>query len=100
MTRETKAKKFEIISDGRTVWVNGGDGGCLARFSKFGIDIHLDTEGQMASGRQCLDCTHSLPDADGWTHFVASVRQHHGVALAPKHRPAWLPVPASSVKTA
>jgi hypothetical protein len=40
----------EIISDGRTVWVNGSDGICLARFSRFGIDVHNDAFGQMAGG--------------------------------------------------
>ena len=38
----------EVISDGRTVWVNGEDGCCFARFSRF--DVHNTAKGQVEGG--------------------------------------------------
>jgi hypothetical protein len=75
----------QIISDGRTVWVNGADGCCLARFSKFGIDIHKDVEGQ-TGGEVCLDCG-TVPD---WDRFVLGCLGFHGIIVEDRHRPRFL----------
>lgn len=53
--------KAEVKSDGRTVWVNATSGECLARFGRFGIDVHRTLEAQMAGEGQCLLCTHARP---------------------------------------
>lgn len=79
--------KTEIKSDGRTVWVNGEDGCCLARFSRFGIDIHNDAKGQV-EGEQCLQCSR-IPD---WAAFKAGCLEHHGVTVDDSHKPLVIPV--------
>jgi hypothetical protein len=72
----------EIFSDGRIVWVNGGDtGGAIGRFGLNGIDVHTaDTTG-------CLHCTHERTEAADWDIFVSKMREHHGVKVGDEHRP-------------
>lgn len=55
-----------------TIWVNKG-GGAIGRFSRFGIDVHHDTETQIALGKQCMDCTHSRPTQEEWLRFKSSM---------------------------
>lgn len=83
----------EVTSDGRTVWVGGPDGCCLGRFSRFGVDVHRDTQGQINIGA-CLDCTTSTD----WGRFVSSMRRHHGVVVSDEHKPDYLKTENSSVK--
>lgn len=80
----------EIISDGTTVWVNAPDGGCIGRFSKRGVDVHLSADEQIRQGRQCLDCTHGKPGPAEWHRFKTGMQKHHGVAVSDRHRPGWL----------
>ncbi len=80
---------IEIVSDGRTVWVNGPDGCCLGRFSRFGIDVHKDAAGQQ-QGSQCLDCTHTTPTDMDWARFVLNMMLHHDVVVGDEHRPYFL----------
>ena len=61
--------EHEIISDGKTVWVNGADGMCLGRFSDAGVDVHRTSAEQAAGLLQCLDCCHALPFAEGWGRY-------------------------------
>lgn len=79
----------EVSSDGRTVWINSFDGMCLGRFSRAGIDIHKDFEGQK-SGGQCLDCKKGPTTAGDWMQFVAGMKRFHGVQVGNEHRPHFL----------
>jgi hypothetical protein len=72
---------FEILSDGRTVWVNTPSG-CIGRFSAKGVDVHKLPEEQMEGG-QCLDCT-TDPD---WDRFKASMLHYYGIEVGDEHRP-------------
>lgn len=85
-----KMKKYDIDSDGKTVWVNSSDGVCIGRFGRFGVDVHHDLKGQMDSGSQCLFCTHTPPGAKEWHQFQEAMAQHHEVFVSEHYRPSWL----------
>lgn len=77
--------RFEIESDGTTVWVNTDI--CLGRFGRMGVDIHHGAEGQK-QGLHCLDCfvrTASL-DED-WNRFKASMLAHHAIQISDNFKP-------------
>jgi hypothetical protein len=78
----TTAADVEIVSDGRTVWINGGaTGGAIGRFGPNGIDVHsLDTT-------SCLYCTHAKTYVGDWAIFKAKMLEHHGVIVDEGHRP-------------
>lgn len=74
----------EVIGNQRkdTVWVNGSDGACWARFSiKFGMDVHKSLANQMDGESECLACTHEPASEQTWHDFIALVAQHHGVTV-------------------
>jgi hypothetical protein len=81
---------METLTDGRTVWVNGPDGCCLGRFSRFGVDVHRTFAEQAAGLGQCLTCTHGIADNRDWRLFQAEMQGHHGVVVSDKYRPKWL----------
>lgn len=87
MTQPDTNIKHQIISDGRTVWINAVDGECVGRFSKFGIDVHTTARKQMAGEGECLHCTHEKPDANGWTIFQKEMLHHHDVDIGDEHMP-------------
>jgi NAD(P)H-hydrate repair Nnr-like enzyme with NAD(P)H-hydrate epimerase domain len=75
--------RYEIVVSGTgdTVWINGNDGLCWARFSRrFGIDVHRSASMQQAD-TECLYCTHGKADGEDWAVFRAEVLRHHGVAV-------------------
>ncbi len=75
--------RYEIVvsGNGDTVWINGDDGLCWARFSKkFGIDVHRSASMQQAD-TECLYCTHGKADVGDWAVFRAEILRHHGVAV-------------------
>lgn len=80
----------EIISDGRTVWVNGENGMCLARFNQFGIDVHTDFDGQIKTGISCLACTHEKPGLTEWRSFQVLTRRFHGISIEDEHMPSFV----------
>lgn len=87
-----------VESNGQVVWVNAGDGCCVGRFSRAGVDVHHGAREQIETGRECVDCTHERPTAADWDRFVLAMRKL-GADVAP-FRPAWLdqtsaPLPAS-----
>lgn len=81
---------FEVIGDGKTVWVNAGDGSCVARFSRFGIDIHNSAVEQMAGASQCLLCTHTKPTLPEWAHFQMKVGYFYGIVVVDDLMPNFL----------
>lgn len=82
--------RYVVDTDGTTVWVNGNDGACWGRFSKFGIDVHHTGREQVAGKIQCLDCTAIEGTENPWQRFVDSMKRFHDVAVADKYRPKWL----------
>ncbi|SEK08881.1 hypothetical protein SAMN05192539_104243 [Paraburkholderia diazotrophica] len=80
---DIQVDRYEIAvsGSGDTVWINGNDGLCWARFSKrFGIDVHRSASMQQAD-TECLYCTHGEAGVDDWAIFRAEVLRHHGVAV-------------------
>lgn len=73
----------QIITDGRTVWVDVG-GFTVGRFSAFGIDIHT------ADSSGCIDCTHTRPDRMDWDRFTIGMLAHHDVEVSDEYMPDFL----------
>ena len=83
-----RSRKHEIVSDGRTVWVNAFDGTRIGRYRRGMMDVHADTAGQTI-GLHCLDCAHGERPggtAIGWNDFVVSMLENHGIAIPDKFR--------------
>lgn len=80
----------QIISDGKTVWVNDHNGHCTGRFSKFGIDVHKSFELAGMGSSECLHCTHEKPDFSGWMDFVKAMEKHHGVLISDQYKPEFI----------
>lgn len=90
--KQLKLLKHQVVSDGRTVWINSSDTGhCLGRFSRFGIDVHqeIDPAGKREE-RDCIDCTHAKPTLVEWQRFVSKMQEHHLIVVDEQHRPGWL----------
>lgn len=83
----------QILSDGRTIWVNGPDRASVARLSNFHgvamVDVHNPPSVQRRTGTECLDCRKDLRGAEAWDYFTNSVRMHFNVVIARKHKPTW-----------
>lgn len=82
--------KFEIISDGRTMWVNASDGCNIGRFSRRSMEIHRNFKDQIETGEECLNCTHGLSDLNTWKNFKLGMLKHYGLKIAEKHKPKFL----------
>lgn len=82
-------RDHEITTDGRTVWVTASDGSCIGRFGRLGVDVHLDVEGQLETGKQCLACIHGLPPSEAWPAFVEAMQEHYAIAVSDDYRPAY-----------
>ena len=80
----------EVLTDGVTVWVNSGtDGRSIARFTKYGVDVH-------GHGYEtpCIDC---FPGSGGgplpqttvsdWRRFCESVEKNYGTAIPDEYMP-------------
>lgn len=79
---EGKQPTTELIGDGRTVWVNAADGSNIARFGRYGIDVHTSITAQIDGAPQCLACTHGLTHLADWRRFQALVKHHYNVKVA------------------
>lgn len=80
---------FELLSDGRTVWVNTSV--CaVGRFGPYGIDVHRTLQAQMEGQPECLACTHGLTNLDDWRRFQSLMQQHYSVTIPDHHMPASL----------
>ena len=84
------AMAVETISDGRTVWVNGADGMCLARFGRAGIDVHRNFAAQASGEPECLACTHEPTHLADWRRFQILTRRHHGIGVGDEHMPGYI----------
>lgn len=81
------SKIVQIDSDGITVWVNGGDGYCLGRFGRMGIDVHCSPF-QSADGKgECLFCTHGPVNAQDWETFKQQMKTCHDVTVTDQYKP-------------
>lgn len=74
----------QILSDGRTVWVNRES--LLGRFGKFGIDIHRPLTEQMTEG-ECLFCTHKATTKEDWDLFVSKMRELFDIKIPRRYMP-------------
>lgn len=78
-------KKYEILANDKTVWINSMSGECLARFDKrFGIDIHHSVDNQQKNGLQCLFCVHGKMNEPDWKIFIIEVKKNYGITIDKK----------------
>jgi len=84
--RQQIVQGFEVMSDGKTVWVNAPTGESVARFSWNGIDVHRRFEEQRTKGA-CLDCQPGPLGQEGWCNFKALMLQHYQLVVSDRHRP-------------
>jgi hypothetical protein len=84
--QQTEIGDVEILHDGRTVWVNDTEGN-IGRFGPFGIDVHRTIAEQIATGSECLACTHGPTSLTDWRQFQALMQEHHGVTVSDDHMP-------------
>lgn len=80
----------EIISDGKTVWVNDSSGCCIGRFSRNGIDVHHTGKVQMDTGYECIDCKPGRTTIEDWKAFQKGMKEHHGVTVPDRKKPKFL----------
>jgi hypothetical protein len=87
---ETESNGHQVLSDGRTVWINGPDGCSVGRFSAHGgIDIHRPAEEQRTLGA-CLFCKPGPSGPDDYTQFLRLLGDLFGVEVDERHRPKTL----------
>ncbi len=100
--KEQVINGHQVMSDGRTLWINGPNGESVARFTanpflKLAIvDVHADLETQRRTGDQCLDCEHGEPTQEIWERFKASVLKHYGIVVPEEHKPTGIPTNGQS----
>jgi hypothetical protein len=73
---------YEISYDGRTVWVNRD--ALLGRFSRTGIDIHINGV--------CGDetCIPGLTNVGSWNKFKSLMMAMHQIEVGDKYMPKFL----------
>jgi hypothetical protein len=76
------ADRWQITTDGVTVWVCNEHGATLGRFGKQGIDIH---SGKPDADTECLYCTHVPTTLDDWFVFVGAMIAFHGIQVDPRN---------------
>lgn len=69
-----------VSPNAQTVWINGADGSCIARFdTRFGLDVHRTATEQIAGEGECIYCTHERPSRTDWLKFCEQVKIHHHI---------------------
>lgn len=84
LIRKVVGRRYELIADGRTVWVNSGISGMsIGRYRNGGIiDIHKAE----ASDWSCLFCK-PWEGPDDWILFQHKMKELHGVDIPDNMRP-------------
>jgi hypothetical protein len=82
-TKVSKDKQYTIETDGRVVWVNSPVT-LLGRFSKMGIDVHVNSH---CVGDSCSPGPCSLKE---WREFQEKMIEHHGIEVPDKYMPKFL----------
>lgn len=85
--------EVQILYDGRRVWVNDPEGN-IGRFGPFGVDVHRTISEQMATGKECLACTHGPTHLEDWRNFQALMREHYGVTISDDFMPMKIKIEA------
>jgi hypothetical protein len=83
-------KGIEILTDGRTVWVNADPGICIGRFSRLGAEVHNDFEAMTQGGKECLERWHGRMTTKHWVRWVSSMRRHYGIDIGNEYAPRFL----------
>lgn len=78
---------MEILSDGRTVWVNTPESS-IGRFGPYGIDVHRTLQAQMEGQSECLACTHGPTTLADWRRFQALMLHYYNVTIPDSHMPS------------
>lgn len=76
--RQKHIGRFELLTNGLTVWVNTGEAGAIARFGRQRMDIHN------AENTACAHC-----GAPSWRIFIKQMKEVHGLEIPEDFRPSW-----------
>ena len=78
---------YEICADGRVVWINDATG-LIGRFSRNGIDVHVNGQ---CKGASCVKGPFTpKTGAEAWFSFKVKMLELHSVKVAEKYRPKWV----------
>jgi hypothetical protein len=91
--QQSRIGEVEILHDGRTVWINDPEGN-IGRFGPFGIDVHRTISEQIATGKECLACTHGPTHLKEWREFQTLMQLHYGVMVSDEHMPTKIKIEA------
>lgn len=61
--------ELEVAESKDRLWIHCSDGSTVARFGKFGIDLHNDITSQLNGAPECRLCTHGLVTEEDWELF-------------------------------
>lgn len=82
--QSSEGRMFQVLTDGRSVWVNAYDGSAVGRFGPGGVDVHRPVAEQRTKG-QCLDCVPAKgfgpPARELWERFQRRMREFYGLEL-------------------
>lgn len=81
---EPQIADHEIHTDGSTVWINEGDQGMAGRFSRFGIDVHIESQ---CTKDSCIAGPCTLKH---WRRFQYLMLEHHNIDVSDDYRPSFL----------
>jgi hypothetical protein len=83
VAKKKPAKQYIIETDGRTVWINGPYG-LLGRFSRQGIDVHVNGR---CEGDSCVSERCSLQH---WRDFQKKMVQYHKIVVSDEYAPLFI----------
>ena len=82
-----RSDPYEITTDGKTVWINDATG-LIGRFSRLGIDVHVDGQ---CRGDSCVKGPfNSETGPAAWDAFKEKMLALHGVQVKDKFFPKGL----------
>ena len=80
--RETNTPTAQILSDGKTVWVNSNEtGSCVARFCKLSLEFMPKAE--------TFNADPSKRDGADWGRFKDGVARRYGFVIGDEYEPKW-----------
>ena len=84
LIRKVVGQRYELIADGRTVWVNSGVTGM--NIGRYCDGRRIDIHKAEASALSCLFCK-SWEGPDDWMLFQRKMKELHGVDIPDNLRP-------------
>lgn len=88
LSTATPDGKFEVASDGRTVWINGGI--CLARFCPISHEFLSVSSDQGNHPELTIRHSDEKSFSSYWDAFVAGVKTRWEIEVGSEHKPLYV----------